>query len=774
MKQTLKALALLLCILLCLSACSETPPQESTLLNSQPSESGSTESTSAESMPAELYKAACESLNDSQNSLEILFSKKIQRTINGSTYNLNSTGTVEYRGLGTKDFQSSATEDFTVKNGPINNTEYYTDGFIYFCNDNYKYAMTEEDFISRYVPSILLNADLYQKVELDTTSGNQVFSFSDATAPEHWLKTSENAQLVSATGTATLDSQGLPTDFTYTTDYIDGVVQYHVEYTAKIQSVNTELDISANPSATEFNADAYKLTLLAYYRFLDDSKAISSSAQEYLLSNALGIVRTQQTNIDIYGTADDSDFMAKCDITVNLSDYTGASVTNTQTELFRDGKYTYSANGSTPSTASYDASSMYTGCKKLISTFLRHPNVFLQPSVTETDTFLRITFNCDTESWDSYIQEMLGVNLNDYSTSVSTQIHEGYICFNKETGLPTSMGIKLERTHTIEGVAYPLVFQYDQSLTLSSNSAYKAITGERAPSIIPEECITPLFYKVTGKNGQTMYLLGTIHVGDDRTQALPAEIIQIFTAADALAVEADIAAFESLIKTDEQLQNQLAESYYYTDGTDITQTIDSNLYELAKALLTISGANSSSADYMKPAVWENLINNFLLEQSYVLSSDEGVDNLLLSWAKTYRKTIYEIESAVDQVLMPTKFSPELQTLLLEQIVSTPLAQYRQEMLELYELWCKGDEKALIQAVKDDTSGLTPEEKQLYEEYTKAMSTDRNAHMVTVAKQYLESGKTVFYAVGLAHVLAEDGLVNGLKAAGYTVELVTYK
>jgi len=271
-----------------------------------------------------------------------------------------------------------------------------------------------------------------------------------------------------------------------------------------------------------------------------------------------------------------------------------------------------------------------------------------------------------------------------------------------------------------------------------------------------------------------MYLLGTIHVGDDRTQALPAEIIQIFTAADALAVEADIAAFESLIKTDEQLQNQLAESYYYTDGTDITQTIDSNLYELAKALLTISGANSSSADYMKPAVWENLINNFLLEQSYVLSSDEGVDNLLLSWAKTYRKTIYEIESAVDQVLMPTKFSPELQTLLLEQIVSTPLAQYRQEMLELYELWCKGDEKALIQAVKDDTSGLTPEEKQLYEEYTKAMSTDRNAHMVTVAKQYLESGKTVFYAVGLAHVLAEDGLVNGLKAAGYTVELVTYK
>ena len=46
-------------------------------------------------------------------------------------------------------------------------------------------------------------------------------------------------------------------------------------------------------------------------------------------------------------------------------------------------------------------------------------------------------------------------------------------------------------------------------------------------------------------------------------------------------------------------------------------------------------------------------------------------------------------------------------------------------------------------------------------------------MIEVAKGYLESGKTVFYAVGLAHLLKNDGLVDGLRAAGYTVELVEY-
>ena len=69
--------------------------------------------------------------------------------------------------------------------------------------------------------------------------------------------------------------------------------------------------------------------------------------------------------------------------------------------------------------------------------------------------------------------------------------------------------------------------------------------------------------------------------------------------------------------------------------------------------------------------------------------------------------------------------------------------------------------------------MTKQEKALYDEYNREMSTKRNAKMLEVAKGYLESGDVVFYAVGLAHLLAEDGLVNTLREAGYTVELVTY-
>jgi uncharacterized protein YbaP (TraB family) len=75
--------------------------------------------------------------------------------------------------------------------------------------------------------------------------------------------------------------------------------------------------------------------------------------------------------------------------------------------------------------------------------------------------------------------------------------------------------------------------------------------------------------------------------------------------------------------------------------------------------------------------------------------------------------------------------------------------------------------------EEDPAELTEEEQKLVDEYNNAMGTDRNDDMLDVAIGYLESGEVVFYAVGLAHLLAEDGLVNTLRDAGYTVELVTY-
>ena len=54
-----------------------------------------------------------------------------------------------------------------------------------------------------------------------------------------------------------------------------------------------------------------------------------------------------------------------------------------------------------------------------------------------------------------------------------------------------------------------------------------------------------------------------------------------------------------------------------------------------------------------------------------------------------------------------------------------------------------------------------------------MDTFASSDALAVAQEYLNSGKTVFYAVGLVHLLTEDGLLNTLRSAGYAGKLVAY-
>ena len=167
--------------------------------------------------------------------------------------------------------------------------------------------------------------------------------------------------------------------------------------------------------------------------------------------------------------------------------------------------------------------------------------------------------------------------------------------------------------------------------------------------------------------------------------------------------------------------------------------------------------------------------------------------------------LWEVESTLFQIQMLNGYSDHLQEFELYSAVYSHGAENWEGTEELYELWCAGDEAALIEEmvreswviteediaeweaeenlepedlediayVKENLGYINTELEKIYREYTNAMEISRNADMLKVAKEYLESGKTIFYAVGLAHLLAEEGLVNTLRDAGYTVELVTY-
>ena len=108
------------------------------------------------------------------------------------------------------------------------------------------------------------------------------------------------------------------------------------------------------------------------------------------------------------------------------------------------------------------------------------------------------------------------------------------------------------------------------------------------PTVSQSSTVTPLLYRVTDDSGNTIWLFGSIHVGRENYYPLPDYVLDAFESADALAVEADIVAFEK----DLGLQMTALSHLVYRDGSTIKDHISLELYEKAVEILKACGEDA--------------------------------------------------------------------------------------------------------------------------------------------------------------------------------------
>lgn len=284
----------------------------------------------------------------------------------------------------------------------------------------------------------------------------------------------------------------------------------------------------------------------------------------------------------------------------------------------------------------------------------------------------------------------------------------------------------------------------------------------------PAATSTPLLYKVTGKNGGTVWLFGSIHVGIDEMYPFPDYVLDAYNEADALAVECDVIALQK----DMELMTELVQMMLYLDGTTISDHISPELYDAAVAIMEENDSYMKILDYYLPVMWYSTIETFTYE-NYGYDSSIGIDMTLLSMAKDEEKPILEVESARFQYEMLASFSPELQEVLLQEAVDGYNSPENKEALDaLLQAWCRGDADVLLQYLNEETdSDADPELLKLIEEFNTAMETDRNIAMADYAEEILNSDEKVFICVGMAHILGDGAMVDLLQQRGYTVERI---
>lgn len=722
------------------------------------------------------YTNAAQPLRNAQNLAIDLTTKKVIKA-GTETFTLVSEQDVILTGIGTETFTASMVENQSIGNYRDKYIEYYEDGILYvnvYDAGYFQGDINEADFLSRFAPGVLLNEALYTNVSAEQTDYGVTLSFSDPADAEAWALPA-GAEFLSSSGTARISDAGILTNTTYTIEYVHGNTTVSMEVSAKAEIYNGAAP--AAPADPEIykkidSIDAPRLYDTAI-QYLCSTETASSALNQTTICQAAGYVVSEEMKMHYSGTG--KDHMSDIQYTSVSRNGSAAPTTFSQTEHFQDGVYTYkTGDGTSQPNASVTAEIMFNYLQEQYNSNLPALRYIISAKAEDIGGLIFLEMELD-ENWGQAKADDLANALfqdadflNNYASFYKTTDSTYYMVLDSATGFPVSSGTTYSGYHKIDGTNYTLSSEIAQTYRLAKSDTYDMLAGETAPEVQA----TPLLYHVTGEAGQEMYLMGTIHVGDARTAFLPDEVYAALSQCDALAVEANIAEMEEELLADPELAAKYTEAYMNPFNDTTKRLLDSDVYDKAIKLLKAGGNYSSNTEHMKPFVWASSIENFYLTQGQ-LSAEKGMDMRLLELAKEQDKKIIEVESILLQLEMFSNFSTELQVLLLEEALNSNMAEYCNEAETLYELWCTGDEAELRKVMTQDISDLPDEERALYQEYLDAVIIQRNKNMLDKAIFHLKCGDTVFYAVGLAHLLQENGLVDTLREAGYTVEQVIY-
>lgn len=768
MKLRLCVLLLCTALLLLLSGCSQTESADST----------ETSTISAQTISAETaqkkYQKALETLSEeSDYTLRITIDKNT--TINETFFSEQRRQTLTYRHMGTPDMQASMEETSTIGSQSTAIEEHYANNMAYFSvNGNcFKGAMTAQEYIARYIPAAPLDISLYEHITAQEKDGVVTIQLSQPSKSESWALP-DGASMMVASGSVLLDASGALTQSTYDLTYTYG--------TASVELAATVLIEPNAGNSVEFPADTSGYTKLTYLDgprlleqacgYLLQSSLLSADSTSSITSHASGIHRVQSSQLHLH--TQDSALSAVLDASAAVTDYSLGGETSyySQQETFLDGAYHIAINNGTPTADSEITSeTMRSYCQDLLVNSILLPEYIKDTSLTDLGSVYLLELTASKELVQLMNEHACQTLYDDPSfltnLSSASQLYDAecYLAIDKYTGLPTASGIRCSSEYTIEDFVYPFNVQTDTAYSPASLSARTAIYGtyEQTPPTQP----TPLFYHVTGEKGQELWLFGTMDVGDSRASALPQAIYDALDASDALAVEYDFETAQARRIADRQLNAELTQASCYINSTTADH-LDAQLYETALKLVKASGNYTADTPYLKPVFWESLISQFYLRQGYRLTDEQSVDAQLLQRAKVSKKTILEIEPILQKAQVLGGLSDSLQAAILADTVSCDGLEYHAAMAKLFDLWCAGDKAALQSALADNLS-QTPA---LQEEYTACLS-QRNSAMLDAATAHLESKQTVFFAVDVIHLLSEDGLLNTLENAGYTVKQVTF-
>ena len=216
---------------------------------------------------------------------------------------------------------------------------------------------------------------------------------------------------------------------------------------------------------------------------------------------------------------------------------------------------------------------------------------------------------------------------------------------------------------------------------------------------------------------------------------------------------------------------ELAKDYYYTYPDSLDKHVSKETYDkIVKYLQDNNHLNEDAIQVLSLSYIDSLLSQTIYAKSDIGNS-EGVDSYFLQKAEKDGKTILEVESYELQNSIEKSFPDRVNELSIIDILDDMEGAVK-EINELYKYWKEGNVDKLVELfVELDETEYSKEDLALMEQYNKKMLDERNVGMKEKLEEYFNNNYTVFYMVGTAHLIGDNGIAKLLEADGYTVTIV---
>jgi uncharacterized protein YbaP (TraB family) len=260
-----------------------------------------------------------------------------------------------------------------------------------------------------------------------------------------------------------------------------------------------------------------------------------------------------------------------------------------------------------------------------------------------------------------------------------------------------------------------------------------------------------MLFRARGPHGATVYLLGSVHLLSPDAGKLPSEVDSAFAHAKTLA-------FETSIDTLTLRGPEMLARAKFTDGATLRSTLSPAAVAKLDTVLKAYNLTVDQLNGFKP--WfVSVVMSQLVMQRAKFQAQYGVDLQLNTRAHQAGKTIVGLEPVDVQLGLFDAIAPaDQERLILER--TSPDSAARQ-LLKIKDAWLVGDMATLDSILNK----RTPEGERLFA----LMVTNRNKSWMPKIDSLLNGKDNALVVVGAAHLVGKHGILEMLRAKGYTIE-----